>query len=75
MFLDRGFETGMKLLELFVGEFFDSDELILGLRRPDQLIQLRLHCSAVSILSVLNEKNHEERDDRRSRVDDELPVF
>ena len=75
MFLDRSFEPGMKLLELFVREFLDSDELIFGLRRADQLIQLGLHCSAVSILRVLNEENHEERDDRRSRIDDELPVF
>ena len=75
MFLDRRLETGMKLLELFVGEFFDSDEFIFGLRRPDQLIQFGLHRSAVSILSILNEENHEERDDRRSRIDDELPVF
>ena len=41
--------------------------------RPDQLVELDLHRSGVPVLRALNKENHQERDDRRSGVDHELP--
>src|SRR5882724_9531847 len=32
-----------------------------------------MHCFGVTILGVLNQKHHEEGDDGRGRVDDQLP--
>lgn len=39
----------------------------------DELIEFHLNCFGVSILGVLNQKNHQERDDRGTRVDGQLP--
>jgi hypothetical protein len=41
--------------------------------RANQLVELELDRSAFAILGVLDEENHEEGDDRRGCVDDELP--
>jgi hypothetical protein len=41
--------------------------------RSDQFIQLQLHSRTVSVLSVLDEEYHEESDDSRARVYDQLP--
>ena len=32
-----------------------------------------MHCFGVTVLRVLNQKYHQERDDGRGRVDDKLP--
>ena len=39
----------------------------------NQLIELELHDLGVAVLRVLNEEHHEEGDDGRAGVDDELP--
>lgn len=39
----------------------------------DLFVKLQLHRSAVSILSVLDQEHHEERDDGRARVYGQLP--
>src|ERR687885_1632596 len=41
--------------------------------RSDQFIQLQLHRRTVPILGVLNKEHHEESDDGRARVYDQLP--
>ena len=40
--------------------------------RPNQLVQLQIDRSRVTILSVLYQEDHEKRDNRRPGVDDEL---
>ncbi|TSC97424.1 MAG: Uncharacterized protein Greene101449_1208, partial [Candidatus Peregrinibacteria bacterium Greene1014_49] len=39
----------------------------------DEFIELHLHRNAIAVLSVLNEKNHEEGNDGGSGIDHELP--
>src|ERR671927_112636 len=41
--------------------------------RSDQFIQLQLHRSTVPVLGVLDEEHHQESDDGRARVYDQLP--
>lgn len=40
---------------------------------PDQFVEFELHCFAIAILRVLDEEHHQERDDRCSGVNNELP--
>jgi hypothetical protein len=39
----------------------------------DQFIELRLNGGSISVLRVLNDEDHEERNDRRACVDNQLP--
>src|SRR5262249_24057368 len=49
-----------------------------GIVRPlngaDQLVEFDLSCLAVAVLRVLNDEHHQEGDDRRTGVDDQLPT-
>ena len=40
---------------------------------PDQLIKFRLNGRSVPVLRVLNDEDHQKRNDGRARVDNELP--
>ena len=42
-------------------------------RRPQELIEFHLYGTTISVLRVLNQKHHEEGDDRGAGIDDELP--
>ena len=44
-----------------------------ALQRPDQFVQLEVHGLGVTVLCVLNKEDHEERNDGRASIDDELP--
>ncbi len=44
-----------------------------ALRYANQLIKLDLNCSRVSILGVLNQKDHQERDDGSAGINYKLP--
>jgi hypothetical protein len=41
--------------------------------RADQLVQFKMQSAGVTVLSVLNQKDHQERDNGRARIDDQLP--
>ena len=41
----------------------------------EQLVQLEVNGNTVFVLALLDEKNHQESNDRCSRVNHELPVF
>src|SRR5690349_1083299 len=59
------------LLELF--EIQQRDVSAGG--AADELIQLHLDRLRIAVLRVLDEEHHEKGDDRRSRIDDELPCI
>ena len=61
------------VVELGVGEVLDADELVLGLRGADQLVELGLKGGVVAVLGVLDQEHHQEGDDRRAGVDHQLP--
>jgi hypothetical protein len=61
-------------VELFFGELLDVQELVLGSTKgADDLVELDVHCLTIAVLRLLNDEDHQERDDRCSGVDDELP--
>ena len=41
--------------------------------RADQFIEFEVHCGAIAVLRVLDEKHHQECDDRSARIDHQLP--
>jgi hypothetical protein len=51
----------------------NADESVLRAARADQLIKFGLDRRTVAVLSALDQKHHEERHDRRSGIDHELP--
>src|SRR5262249_31664504 len=51
----------------------DPDEAVLCLADADQLVELGLNRRAVAVLGILDQEHHQEGDDGRPRVDDELP--
>ena len=55
-----------KLLEVEQG-------VVRGFVRANEFVELNMHRLSIAILAVLNKKNHQEGDDRRPRIYDELP--
>src|SRR3954453_19447258 len=67
-------ELYLETTQLVIRQILHVDELVARLRnRANQLIELELGDLRVAVLSVLDEEHHEERHDRRARVDRELP--
>ncbi len=68
------FELLFKFLQFFVGEIFQIDQFISRLRqRTNDFIEFQMHRFRVAILGVLNEKHHQESDNGRPSIDDQLP--
>ena len=42
-------------------------------RGPDQFVEFHLDCFGISVLGVLNEKDHQEGNDRSASIYDQLP--
>lgn len=62
------------LFKLVVFEFLKIKKgVVSSVHGADEFIELYLYRCCIFILAVLNEKDHEERDDRRACVDYELP--
>ena len=60
--------------ELLLRHVFRCCELVVGaFDGDDQVGELDLQCQRVAVLAVLKQKHHQERDNRRAGVDDELP--
>src|SRR5439155_11578131 len=63
-----------KFLQVLIGEIFKIDKLIsCALQCADHLIKFEMHRFGVTVLRVLNQKDHQKRNDRRGGVDDQLP--
>src|SRR5437868_6481184 len=63
-----------EFLQFIVREVFDVDHLVLRLiDRLDDFIELQVDGAGIAVLRVLDQEHHEERDDSRAGVDDELP--
>jgi len=64
----------VKILQVFFGPFFQVDEPVArSCDRGDELIQFQLHGLVFLVLRALNQKHHQKCDDRRARIDYELP--
>src|SRR5947209_11510560 len=67
-------ERGADEFDLLVRQMFNPDELFACLvDGAQQFVELCLHRRAVAVLAVLDQEHHEERHDRRSGVDHQLP--
>jgi hypothetical protein len=67
-------EILVKLFQFYFRQIFDRGKSVLGaFHRNDELGQLGLQRQGVAVLGILDEKNHQEGDDRRRGVDHELP--
>jgi len=67
-------ELSFEFLKLLVRKLLEIDKLIARVfDRTNQFVQFEMHCFSVTVLRVLNQKYHQERDDGRGGVDDELP--
>jgi len=51
----------------------DADEGVLCRAGANQLVEFRLNGGTLAILAILDQKDHQKRDDRRAGIDDELP--
>src|SRR6478609_1705332 len=54
---------------------FDPDKRIMRGADTNEFIELDLNGGAVAVLGILDQEHHQEGDDRRSRIDDELPCI
>jgi hypothetical protein len=60
--------------ELLLGEILGVDQVIArSLERRHDLVQLELHRAGFLVLRALDQEHHQERHDRRARIDHELP--
>lgn len=66
--------TGPNAFQILRLELFQIEQRILRfVRRANQLVELDLHRFGITILRVLDEEHHQERDDGGAGIDDKLP--
>src|SRR5215831_17167756 len=57
-------------------QFFEIEQgIVRAFQYPDDFVELDLHGLGVAVLGILDEKDHEKRDNRRARIDYELPCI
>jgi len=61
------------VLQVFVIEVLDPDELVLGVARQNNLVELGLDSASIPRLRILQHEHHQERNNGRSGIDDQLP--
>ena len=73
-FFSESLKLFFEFLELFIGEIFKIDKVISRtFKRADHLVQFEMHGFGVTILSVLNQEYHQEGDNGRGGIYDQLP--
>src|SRR5437764_12195980 len=73
-FFPNKLELFLDALEIFVGEPFKINKLVpSAFNSTYDLVEFQIKCFRVTVLRVLNEKHHEEGDDGRAGIDNELP--
>ncbi len=59
---------------MFVRQFLDIHHFVMSAScRADNFVEFQLDRDRVTALAILNDKKHENRDDRRKRANDKLP--
>src|SRR5260370_6237142 len=72
--LADSFKLALQFFEVFVGKLFKIDQFVSGVfKRANDFIQFQMNGLGVPVLRVLNQKDHQERDDCRGGIDDQLP--
>ncbi len=65
----------VEMLQILLVEILDADETVFGMARQDDLVELGLNRAGIARLGVLQHEDHQEGDDRRAGIDDQLPGF
>jgi hypothetical protein len=60
-------------LQLVVGQMFDPDKRIMRGADANEFVQLDLNGGTIAVLGILDQKHHQEGNDGRAGIDDELP--
>ena len=67
-------ELLFELLKFLIGKVLEIDEFIARVfNRANKFVQFQMDCLGIAILCVLNQKYHQEGDNGRSGIDDQLP--
>jgi hypothetical protein len=67
-------KLALEAVEFIIGEIFEVDEAVASAADgPEELVQFQVEGLGIAVLSVLNEEDHEERDDSGGGIDDKLP--
>ena len=67
-------DFGLRFLDFFVRRLLDAGYVVSRIfGRQNQFVELQLWSQRIAALRRLDQKDHQERDDRRACVDDELP--
>src|SRR5687768_12412184 len=67
-------ELPLHLVELLIGAILEIDQLVARrIDAADQLVELEVERAGIAVLSALDQKHHQERDDGGAGVDDQLP--
>src|SRR5947207_9005332 len=67
-------ELFLQSLQILVRKILQIDKFVpRAFQRPNDFVQFQMHRLRVAVLGVMNEEDHQERDDGRTGIDNELP--
>src|SRR6185312_13495122 len=67
-------ELASQFLQFLIRKFLYVNHLVVcSSERSNDFVQLQVECFGIAVLSVLDQKHHEECDDRGCGIDDQLP--
>ena len=74
----RFFANALKLFlkagKIFIGKFFKIDKFISSaFQRSNYFVELQMSSFGIAVLRILNEKDHQESNNCRSGINNELP--
>ena len=73
-FFSDSLELFLEAGDIVVGKFFQIDELISGaFQRSNYFVEFQMSRFSIAILCILNEKDHQESNNGRAGIDNELP--
>ena len=65
---------GGEFFQIGLGQIFEVDEIVARFgEAADEFIELEMHGFGVAVLRALDQEDHDEGDDGRAAIDDELP--
>src|SRR5213593_5003774 len=73
-FFTNALELFLEAGEIFVGKFFQIDKFISSpFQRSDYFVEFQMSRFGIAVLRILNEKDHQESNNCRSGINNELP--
>src|SRR5450432_2715473 len=66
---------GTNFVKFVVGQMFDPDKRIVRRAYSNEFVEFYLNGRAIAVLRILDQEDHQERDDRSAGVDHQLPCI